>query len=57
MIGSVTGTAIQNEDNLNFTVAQGVRSMNEVMPWTEAPKAYERMQSGQARFRVVLTVA
>jgi propanol-preferring alcohol dehydrogenase len=57
ILGSLTGTAVQNEDNLNFTVAQGVRSMNEVMPWTEAPKAYERMQSGQARFRVVLSVA
>jgi propanol-preferring alcohol dehydrogenase len=57
IMGSLTGTAVQNEDNLNFSVAQGVRSMNEVVPWTEAPKAYERMQSGQARFRVVLNMA
>jgi D-arabinose 1-dehydrogenase-like Zn-dependent alcohol dehydrogenase len=28
--------------------------MIEVMPLTEAPQAYERMMSGQARFRVVL---
>jgi alcohol dehydrogenase, propanol-preferring len=28
--------------------------MNEVMLLSEAPKAYERMLSGQARFRVVL---
>ena len=32
----------------------GVRSMNEVFPFAEAPKAYERMLSGHARFRVVL---
>jgi alcohol dehydrogenase, propanol-preferring len=28
-----------------------------VLPLAEAPKAYERMMSGQARFRVVLDVA
>lgn len=29
--------------------------MNEVFPWERAPEAYERMLSGQARFRVGLT--
>ncbi len=33
----------------------GVRSMNETFPLERAAEAYERMMSGQARFRVVLT--
>jgi propanol-preferring alcohol dehydrogenase len=52
--GSLTGSSIENEDNLTFSVASGVRPMNEVLSWTDAPKAYEHMMSGQARFRVVL---
>jgi propanol-preferring alcohol dehydrogenase len=55
--GSLTGSAIDNEDNLAFSLANGVRSMNEILPWTEAPKAYARMLSGEARFRVVLDLA
>jgi propanol-preferring alcohol dehydrogenase len=55
--GSLTGSSIENEDNLAFSVANGIRSMNEIMPWTDAPKAYEHMMSGQARFRVVLDMA
>jgi propanol-preferring alcohol dehydrogenase len=54
VVGSLTGSSIENEDNLLFTRRHGVRSMNEVMPLAEAPKAYERMLSGQARFRIVL---
>ena len=52
--GSVTGTAIENEDNLRFALEHGVRSHNEVFPLSEAPKAYDRMVSGEARFRAVL---
>ncbi|MBB5890525.1 alcohol dehydrogenase catalytic domain-containing protein [Kutzneria kofuensis] len=52
--GSLTGSSIENEDNLKFSLAQGIRPMVEVLPLSEAPKAYERMMSGQARFRVVL---
>lgn len=57
IIGSLTGSAIENEDNLAFSAATGVNPMVEVMPFDEAPKAYDRMMSGQARFRVVLDVA
>ncbi|BBX38238.1 alcohol dehydrogenase [Mycolicibacterium mageritense DSM 44476 = CIP 104973] len=57
IIGSLTGSAIENEDNLAFSAATGVTPMVEVMPFDEAPKAYDRMMSGQARFRVVLDVA
>ena len=35
--GSLTGTPIENEDNLAFSVQQGIRSMNEVVPLTDAP--------------------
>jgi propanol-preferring alcohol dehydrogenase len=57
VIGSLTGSSIENEDNLQLAGRHGIRSMNEVMPFSEAPKAYERMMSGRARFRVVLEVA
>jgi alcohol dehydrogenase, propanol-preferring len=57
LVGSLTGSSIENEDNLLLAQRRGIRSMNEVMPFTEAPKAYERMMSGEARFRVVLDIA
>jgi len=56
IIGSLTGTSIENEANLQFSATHGVAPMNEVMPFEDAPSAYERMMSGQARFRVVLDV-
>jgi propanol-preferring alcohol dehydrogenase len=52
--GSLTGSSVQNEDNLALSLDRGIRAMIEVLPLAEAPKAYERMMSGQARFRVVL---
>ncbi|WP_370542197.1 zinc-binding dehydrogenase [Amycolatopsis sp. FDAARGOS 1241] len=55
--GSLTGSAIENEDSLAFAATRGVRPMNEVVPWTDAPQAYERMMSGKARSRVVLDLA
>jgi alcohol dehydrogenase, propanol-preferring len=57
IVGSLTGSSIENEDNLAFSVARGVKPMTEVMPFEDAPKAYERMMSGAARFRVVLDIA
>ena len=53
--GWYSGTSIDSQDALAFSVLSGVRSMNEVFPLERAAEAYERMQSGQARFRVVLT--
>jgi len=53
--GWYSGTSIDSEDTAAFSVLTGVRSMNEIFPFAEAPKAYERMLSGKARFRVVLT--
>ena len=57
LLGSLTGSAIENEDNLRFSLANDVRPMVEVVPWQEAPKAYDRMMAGQARFRMVLDMA
>ena len=52
--GWYSGVSIDAEDTLAFSVHSGVRSMNEVYPLDRAPEAYERMESGKARFRVVL---
>ena len=38
-----------------FSALTGVRSMNETFPLERAAEGYERMMSGKARFRVVLT--
>jgi D-arabinose 1-dehydrogenase-like Zn-dependent alcohol dehydrogenase len=54
--GWPAGTSLDSQDALAFSVLTGVRSMNEVFPLEQAPEAYERMMSGQARFRVVLTM-
>ena len=57
VVGSLTGSAAENEDNLAFCLARGVTPMIEAMPFVDAPKAYERMMNGHARFRVVLDIA
>lgn len=54
--GWYAGMSIDSQDTLAFTARTGVRSMNESMPLAEVNKAYERMMSGKARFRVVLTM-
>jgi D-arabinose 1-dehydrogenase-like Zn-dependent alcohol dehydrogenase len=53
--GWYSGTAIDSQDTLAFSVRNGVRSMNEVFPLERVTEAYERMVSGKARFRVVLS--
>lgn len=53
--GWYSGTSIDSEDTVAFSVLSGVRSMNEVLPIERVTEAYERMMSGKARFRVVLT--
>jgi D-arabinose 1-dehydrogenase-like Zn-dependent alcohol dehydrogenase len=53
--GWYSGMAIDSQDTLAFSVLSGVRAMNEVYPIDQAPEAYERMLSGKARFRVVMT--
>ena len=56
VVGWYSGTSIDSQDTLAFSVLNGVRSMNEVFPLERVTEAYERMMSGKARFRVVLTI-
>jgi D-arabinose 1-dehydrogenase-like Zn-dependent alcohol dehydrogenase len=53
--GWYSGTSIDAQDTLAFSVLSGVRSMNEAYPLDRAAEAFDRMMSGKARFRVVLT--
>jgi D-arabinose 1-dehydrogenase-like Zn-dependent alcohol dehydrogenase len=54
--GWPSGTAPDSEDTLDFSVLSQVRPKIETFPLERAPEAYERMMSGKARFRVVLTM-
>ena len=54
--GWYSGTSIDSQDTLAFSVRSGVRSMNEIYPLDRVSEAYDRMMSGKARFRVVLTI-
>ncbi len=53
--GWYSGISIDSQETLAFSVLAGVRAMNEVMPFERAAEAYDRMMSGNARFRVVIT--
>jgi len=53
--GWPSGTSIDSQDTLAFSALTGVRPITEVFPLERAPEAYDRMMSGKARFRVVLT--
>ena len=55
--GWYSGTSIDSQDALAFSQQTGVRPMTETYPLERASEAYERMMSGKARFRVVLTMA
>jgi D-arabinose 1-dehydrogenase-like Zn-dependent alcohol dehydrogenase len=55
--GWYSGTATDSEDTLKFSQLNSVASMNEVFPFEQAQAAYDRMVSGNARFRVVLQFA
>jgi propanol-preferring alcohol dehydrogenase len=52
--GSLTGTPIDNEDTLAFSVLENIRPMIETLPLEQAAEAYARMMEGKARFRMVL---
>jgi D-arabinose 1-dehydrogenase-like Zn-dependent alcohol dehydrogenase len=54
--GWYSGTSIDSEDTLRFCAHAGVQSMNEIFPLEKVSEAYERMMSGKARFRVVLSI-
>jgi alcohol dehydrogenase, propanol-preferring len=53
--GSLTGSPIDSEDTLAFSVLENIRPMIETVPLEQAAKAYARMMQSKARFRMVLT--
>lgn len=55
ILGWPSGTSIDSQDTLSFSMLTGVRAMTEAFPLERAPEAYEHMMSGKARFRAVLT--
>ena len=52
--GSLTGTPIDSEDTLAFSVLANIRPKIETVPLEQAADAYDRMMQGKARFRIVL---
>ena len=52
--GCLTGTPIESEDALAFSVLQNIRPMIQTAPLEQAADAYTRMMQGKARFRMVL---
>lgn len=55
ILGWPSGTSIDSEDTMAFSVMADIRPMIETMPLERAPQAYDRMMSGDARFQMVLT--
>jgi D-arabinose 1-dehydrogenase-like Zn-dependent alcohol dehydrogenase len=54
--GWAAGTPADSDDTLRFAELSGVRAMIETYPLEKAAEAYARMMSGNAQFRVVLTM-
>ena len=54
--GWAAGTPTDSEDTLRFAELTGVRPMIETYPLEKAAEGYARMMSGDAQFRVVLTI-
>lgn len=55
--GWASGRPIDSEDTMAFAMQTGIRPMIETFPLERAAEAYDRMLSGKARFRVVLTTS
>ncbi len=54
--GWPSGTAKDSEDTLAFAAATGIRPRIETFPLARVEDAFDRMHSGKARFRAVLTM-
>jgi alcohol dehydrogenase len=54
--GAMTGSSFEAEKTLDFSVMADVRPLIETMPMERAYEAYQRMASGEAKFRMVLTM-
>ncbi|NBE93078.1 zinc-binding dehydrogenase [Nonomuraea sp. KC401] len=53
--GHPSGTARDVEETLRFAALTGIRPMTETRPLDDVAAAYDRMMSGDARYRMVLT--
>jgi D-arabinose 1-dehydrogenase-like Zn-dependent alcohol dehydrogenase len=53
--GHASGIAVDIQDTMRFAAQSGVRAWTEEVPLEEAGAAFQKMVSGQARFRMVLT--
>ena len=53
--GWPSGTGMDSEDTLNFSALFGVKPKIETYTLDKAPEAFDRMMSGKALFRVVIT--
>jgi D-arabinose 1-dehydrogenase-like Zn-dependent alcohol dehydrogenase len=56
VIGTLTGSAVDNEDTLAFSTMRGIRPMIETVPLEQAEEGYRKMMSNKARFRIVITI-
>jgi len=56
LLGSITGTPYENEKALGFSVLTDVRPRIETMPLERAFEAYQKLKSGDVKFRMVLTM-
>src|SRR5205809_3838854 len=54
--GCYSGTAKDSQDTLEFSALTGVHPMIEKYPLSRVAEAYQQMNSGKVRFRVVLTM-
>jgi len=54
--GALTGSPIDNEDTLGFSLLKGIKPMIETVPLEKAEEGYRKMMSNKARFRIVLTM-
>ena len=55
IVGHPSGTSRDSEDTLAFSALTGVQPMIETVPLESAAEAFDKMMSGGARFRMVLT--
>ncbi|MFG2307365.1 alcohol dehydrogenase catalytic domain-containing protein [Streptomyces sp. NPDC048566] len=55
--GHPSGTSQDVEDAMGFSALYGIRPMTEIVPLDAVGDAYRRMLSGDARFRMVLTMS
>ncbi|MDN5384616.1 alcohol dehydrogenase [Streptomyces sp. LB8] len=53
--GHPSGTSRDVQDTMEFSALHGIRPVTEAVPLDQAGEAYQKMLSGAARFRMVLT--